>query len=114
MVEGAVAQGMTTTSLAGTGIHPPDLADENAQIWAHQEFAVIRNLLAGLGDLPGPASAALLAEEWRPGRALELLGQGAAVSEVARELGYSETSTFTKSFTRWERVSPSRARERGL
>ena len=54
MVEGAVAQGMTTTRcLAGTGIHAPDLADENAQIWAHQEFAVIRNLLAELGDLPG-------------------------------------------------------------
>ncbi|MCT2122330.1 MULTISPECIES: AraC family transcriptional regulator [Dietzia] len=322
MVEGAVAQGMTTTRcLAGTGIHPPDLADENAQIWAHQEFAVIRNLLAELGDLPGlgagigaystigrtgvigfmmlagptvraaleraipylalspthlrfaleegdgvvyavaaddaippdvrafvverdlaglavafrgaqidlqlvgiettlgPASAALLAEAWRlepaavvsrcatnrlviprarlderlpqadentarlfeqqcrevldarlarvgvagqvrsrlrhergdwpsmavlaadlhvdertlrrrltaegtsfrrlvdevrHGRALELLGQGAAVSEVARELGYSETATFTRSFTRWEGVSPSRLRERGL
>ena len=54
MVEGAVAQGMTTTTcLAGTGIQPPDLADENAQIWAHQEFAVIRNLLADLGDQPG-------------------------------------------------------------
>lgn len=328
MVEGAVAQGMTTTTcLAGTGIHPPDLADENAQIWAHQEFAVIRNLLAELGDLPGlgagigaystigrtgvigfmmlagptvraaleraipylalspthlrfsleesgsgdgadglvyvvaaddeippdvrafvverdlaglavafrgaqidlqlagiettlgAASAALLAEAWRlepaavvprcvtnrlviprerlderlpqadentarlfeqqcrevldarlarvgvagqvrsrlrhergdwpsmadvaadlhidqrtlrrrltaegtsfrrlvdevrHGRALELLGQGAAVSEVARELGYSETATFTRSFTRWEGVSPSRLRERGL
>lgn len=322
MVEGAVAQGMTTTTcLAGTGIQPPDLADENAQIWAHQEFAVIRNLLAELGDLPGlgagigaystigrtgvigfmmlagptvraaleraipylalspthlrfaleegdevvyavaaddeippdvrafvverdlaglaaafrgaqidlqlagvettlgPASAALLAEAWRlesaavapncatnrlviprerlderlpqadentarlfeqqcrevldarlarvgvagqvrsrlrhergdwpsmadvaadlhvdertlrrrltaegtsfrrlvdevrHGRALELLGQGAAVSEVARELGYSETATFTRSFTRWEGVSPSRLRERGL
>ncbi|MBS7549386.1 helix-turn-helix transcriptional regulator [Dietzia massiliensis] len=322
MVEGAVAQGMTTTRcLAGTGIHPPDLADENAQIWAHQEFAVIRNLLAELGDLPGlgagigaystigrtgvigfmmlagptvraaleraipylalspthlrfaleegdgvvyavaaddaippdvrtfvverdlaglavafrgaqidlqlvgiettlgPASAALLAEAWRlepaavvsrcatnrlviprarlderlpqadentarlfeqqcrevldarlarvgvagqvrsrlrhergdwpsmadlaadlhvdertlrrrlaaegtsfrrlvdevrHGRALELLAQGAAVSEVARELGYSETATFTRSFTRWEGVSPSRLRERSL
>ncbi|MFC4754585.1 helix-turn-helix transcriptional regulator [Dietzia aurantiaca] len=322
MVEGAVAQGMTTTTcLAGTGIQPPDLADENAQIWAHQEFAVIRNLLAELGDLPGlgagigaystigrtgvigfmmlagptvraaleraipylalspthlrfaleegdgvvyavaaddeippdvrafvverdlaglaaafrgaqidlqlagiettlgPAGAALLAQAWRlepaavvprcvtnrlviprerlderlpqadentarlfeqqcrevldarlarvgvagqvrsrlrhergdwpsmadvaadlhidqrtlrrrltaegtsfrrlvdevrHGRALELLGQGAAVSEVARELGYSETATFTRSFTRWEGVSPSRLRERGL
>ena len=317
MVDGAAAHGMTTTTcLAGTGIQPPDLADENAQIWAHQEFAVIRNLLAGLGDEPGlgvgigahstigrtgvigfmmlagptvraalrraipylalspthlrfsleegddvvyavaaddeipadvrtfvverdlaglaaafrgaqidlqlagiettlgPESAALLAEAWRlesaavipncatnrlviprerldvrlpqadentarlfeqqcqevldarlarvgvtgqvrsrlrhergdwpsmadvaadlhvdertlrrrltaegtsfrrlvdevrHGRALELLGQGAAVSEVARELGYSETATFTRAFTRWEGVSPSRA-----
>ncbi|WP_295652397.1 AraC family transcriptional regulator [uncultured Dietzia sp.] len=322
MVEGAVAQGMTTTRcLAGTGIQPPDLADENAQIWAHQEFAVIRNLLAELGDLPGlgagigaystigrtgvigfmmlagptvraaleraipylalspthlrfaleegdgvmyavaaddeippdvrafvverdlaglaaafrgaqidlqlagiettlgPAGAALLAEAWRlesaavapncatnrlviprerlderlpqadentarlfeqqcrevldarvarvgvagqvrsrlrhergdwpsmagvaadlhfdertlrrrltaegtsfrrlvdevrHGRALELLGQGAAVAEIARDLGYSETATFTRSFTRWEGVPPSQARERGL
>ena len=54
MVEGAVAQGMTTTRcLAGTGIQPTDLADENAQVWAHREFALIRNLLAGLGDEPG-------------------------------------------------------------
>ena len=319
MVEGAVAQGMTTTRcLAGTGIQPPDLADENAQIWAHQEFALIRNLLAGLGDEPGlgvrigaystigrtgvigfmmlagptvraaleraipylalspthlrfsleegdgvvyavaavdeippdvrtfvverdlaglavafrgaqidlhlvrietalgPGSAVLLAEAWglepaavvprcatnrlviprermdvrlpqadentarlfeqqcrdllearmarvgvagqvrsrlqhgrdewpsmnevaadlhldertlrrrltaegtsfrqildevRHGRALELLGQGAAVAEVARELGYSETATFTRAFTRWEGVPPSRAGE---
>ena len=54
MVEGGVAEGMTTTScLAGTGLHPHDLRDEHAQIWAHQEFGVIRNLLAGLGDRPG-------------------------------------------------------------
>ena len=55
-----------------------------------------------------------LVDEVRHGRALELLAQGAAVSEVARELGYSETATFTRSFTRWEGVSPSRLRERGL
>lgn len=54
MVDGAAAHGMTTTScLAGTGIQPRDLADETAQIWAHQEFAVIRNLLGRLGDRPG-------------------------------------------------------------
>lgn len=328
MVEGARARGMTTTTcLAGTGIQEPDLADENAQIWAHQEFAVIRNLLAGLGAAPGlgaeigaystigrtgvigfmmlagptvraaleraipylalspthlrfsleepasgegvaqvvcvmaaddeipadvrpfvverdlaglaaalegaqirlgvtrlettlgPEAARLVGQAWglgpdavtpgaatnrliasrealevrlsqgdentarlfeqqcrevlearmarvgvagqvrsrlrhergewpamdevaadlhldertlrrrltaegtsfrrlldevRHGRALELLGQGAAVAEVARELGYSETATFTRSFTRWEGVPPSRVRERGL
>ena len=54
MVAGAVAEGMTTTScLAGTGLQPQDLHDEHAQIWAHQEFGVIRNLLAGLGSRPG-------------------------------------------------------------
>ena len=54
MVEGGAAHGTTTSQcLAGTGIDPRDLADETAQIWAHQEFAVIRNLLGLLGDRPG-------------------------------------------------------------
>jgi len=54
MVEGAAAHGTTTSEcLAGTGIDPRDLTEENAQIWSHQEFAVIRNLLGRLGDRPG-------------------------------------------------------------
>lgn len=54
MVEGGLAHGMTTTEcLAGTGLDPGDLHDETAQIWAHQEFTVIRTLLARLGDRPG-------------------------------------------------------------
>lgn len=54
MVEGGAARGTTTRQcLAGTGIDPRDLADETAHIWAHQEFAVIRNLLDRLGDRPG-------------------------------------------------------------
>ena len=54
MLEGAAAHGTTASRcLDGTGIDPRDLADETAQIWAHQEFAVIRNLLGRLGDRPG-------------------------------------------------------------
>ncbi|MET3860737.1 AraC-like DNA-binding protein [Dietzia sp. 2505] len=54
MVDGGVARGMTTREcLAGTGLDPLDLDDEIAQIWAHQEFVVIRNLLGRLGDRPG-------------------------------------------------------------
>ncbi|AVZ38225.1 MULTISPECIES: AraC family transcriptional regulator [unclassified Dietzia] len=54
MVDGGVARGMTTTEcLAGTGLDAADLDDETAQIWAHQEFVVIRNLLGELGDRPG-------------------------------------------------------------
>ncbi len=54
MVEGGLAHGMTTTEcLAGTDLDPNDLHDETAQIWAHQEFTVIRTLLARLGDRPG-------------------------------------------------------------
>lgn len=54
MVDGGVARGMTTREcLAGTGLDPLDLDDETAQIWAHQEFVVIRNLLGRLGDRPG-------------------------------------------------------------
>ncbi|MFN7244718.1 MAG: AraC family transcriptional regulator ligand-binding domain-containing protein [Dietzia cercidiphylli] len=54
MVQGGVAHGMTTTEcLAGTGLDPRDLHDETAQIWAHQEFVVIRNIVGKLGDRPG-------------------------------------------------------------
>ncbi|MGB8402519.1 MAG: AraC family transcriptional regulator ligand-binding domain-containing protein [Mycobacterium sp.] len=54
MVQGGIAHGMTAAEcLAGSGITEADLDDENAEIWAHQEFDVIRNLIAGLGDRPG-------------------------------------------------------------
>lgn len=54
MVDGGVDHGMTTREcLAGTGLDPRDLDDETAQIWAHQEFVVIRNILGRLGDRPG-------------------------------------------------------------
>lgn len=39
--------------LAGTGLNEADLADEDAEIWAHQEFTVVRNIIASLGDQPG-------------------------------------------------------------
>lgn len=54
MVQGGIAHGMTLTEcLAGSGLTEAGLDDENAEIWAHQEFDVIRNLIAGLGDRPG-------------------------------------------------------------
>ena len=54
MVQGAVAYGMTAAEcLRGTGLTADDLDDENAEIWAHQEFDVIRNIIAELGDRPG-------------------------------------------------------------
>lgn len=54
MVQGGIAHGMTAAEcLAGSGLTEADLDDENAEIWAHQEFDVIRNLIAGLGDRPG-------------------------------------------------------------
>ncbi|MUL45873.1 AraC family transcriptional regulator [Mycobacterium sp. CBMA293] len=54
MVQAAIAHGMTAAEcLAGSGITEADLTDENSEIWAHQEFDVIRNLIAGLGDRPG-------------------------------------------------------------
>ena len=39
--------------LAGTGLDESDLADEDAEIWAHQEFTVVRNIVGRLGDQPG-------------------------------------------------------------
>lgn len=54
MVQGGIAHGMTPAEcLAGSGLTEADLDNEKAEIWAHQEFDVIRNLIAGLGDRPG-------------------------------------------------------------
>ena len=54
MVQAGIANGMTAEQcLAGSGVTEADLDDENSEIWAHQEFDVIRNLMARLGDRPG-------------------------------------------------------------
>jgi len=54
MVQAGIAHGMTAAEcLAGSGLTEADLDDENSEIWAHQEFDVIRNLIARLGDRPG-------------------------------------------------------------
>ncbi len=39
--------------LAGTGLTESTLTDEDAEIWAHQEFRVVSNIVSGLGDRPG-------------------------------------------------------------
>lgn len=39
--------------LAGTGLTESTLTDEDAEIWAHQEFRMVSNIVAGLGDRPG-------------------------------------------------------------
>lgn len=39
--------------LAGTGLREAHLADEDEEIWAHQEFRVVSNIVARLGDRPG-------------------------------------------------------------
>ena len=39
--------------LAGTGLTEATLDDEGAEIWAHQEFAVVANIVRRLGDRPG-------------------------------------------------------------
>lgn len=54
MVQAGFAHGMTAAQcLAGSGVTEADLDDENSEIWAHQEFDVIRNLMTRLGDRPG-------------------------------------------------------------
>ncbi len=54
MVSVGQAHGLDETLLlAGTGIVPERLADDNVEIWPDQEFAVARNLLSRLGDRPG-------------------------------------------------------------
>lgn len=39
--------------LAGTGLTEATLADADAEIWAHQEFTVVGNIVRRLGDRPG-------------------------------------------------------------
>ena len=82
----------------------PSMAQVAADL--HVDERTLRRRLAAEGT-----SFRRLTDDVRHAHALELLGQGAAVAEVARELGYSETATFTRSFTRWEGVPPSRRRE---
>jgi AraC-like DNA-binding protein len=48
-----------------------------------------------------------LRDEVREQLAVELLGDlGLSVTEVARRLGYAETSAFSHAFKRWRGVSP--------
>lgn len=50
----AVTPSMTVDEcLAGTGLTSADLANEDCEIWAHQEFTVVRNIIAHFGDVPG-------------------------------------------------------------
>lgn len=42
-----------TRALYGSGIGPRDLADPDTLVEAHQELAIIRNLIGALGDPPG-------------------------------------------------------------
>jgi len=42
-----------TRALRGSGIGPRDLADPDTLVEAHQELAIIRNLIGALGDPPG-------------------------------------------------------------
>ncbi|NLD85070.1 MAG: AraC family transcriptional regulator [Actinomycetales bacterium] len=83
----------------------PSMADVAADL--HLDVRTLRRRLTAEGT-----SFRRLLDEVRHGRALELLALDVPVAEVARELGYSETSTFTRTFTRWEGVPPSRVRGR--
>lgn len=50
----AVAGSMSAADcLAGTGLDEADLTDEDHEIWAHQEFEVVSNIVDRLGDRPG-------------------------------------------------------------
>ena len=50
----AVAGAMSVADcLAGTGLSESTLADQDAEIWAHQEFRVVANIVSRLGDRPG-------------------------------------------------------------
>lgn len=81
------------------------MADVAAEL--HVDVRTLRRHLAAEGT-----SYRTLVDEVRHQRALELLVHDVPVAEVAAELGYSETATFSRSFRRWEGVQPSRRRGR--
>lgn len=54
IVDTATAHGLDPTlCLTGTGISVADLADPATEVQAAQELAIVRNLIAHLGDIPG-------------------------------------------------------------
>lgn len=83
----------------------PSMADVAAEL--HVDVRTLRRHLGAEGT-----SYRTLVDEVRHQRALELLVHDVPVAEVAAELGYSETATFSRSFRRWEGVQPSRRRGR--
>lgn len=53
-----------------------------------------------------------LVDEVREALAVEMLGNGLMVEEVARRLGYAETAGFSHAFTRWRGHPPSQLHRR--
>ncbi|MPY98100.1 MAG: helix-turn-helix domain-containing protein [Actinophytocola sp.] len=54
-----------------------------------------------------------LVDELRETLAVELLHNGLTVEEAARQLGYSETASFTHAYIRWRGIPPSKQPYRG-
>lgn len=53
MTQAVAGQMPVADCLAGTGLTESTLADQDAEIWAHQEFRVVSNIIDQLGDRPG-------------------------------------------------------------
>lgn len=79
-----------STLLSGTGITAEKLADEFAQFWPDQEYALARNLLGSLGDRPGlgaeTARGATLGNAGLPG--LAALASATAGAVIATAIRY--------------------------
>jgi AraC-like DNA-binding protein len=60
----------------------------------------------------GTTFGALLARVRRQLAVEMLLDTSLTVEQIAAELGYAETSSFTRAFTRWTGLPPSRYRGR--
>ncbi|WP_067972060.1 AraC family transcriptional regulator [Mycolicibacter icosiumassiliensis] len=76
-----------------------------------REFAVTERTVHRRLAAEGSTFRALV-DEVREALAVELLGNGLTVEEVARRLGYSETAAFSHAFTRWRGHPPSRLHRR--
>lgn len=105
LLEGRLARVGVAGQVRSRLQHDPESWPSMAEVAGdlHRDIRTLRRRLAEEGT-----SFRRVLDEVRHHRALELLAQRVPVSEVARELGYSETATFTRSFTRWEGVPPTR------
>ncbi|MDP3713909.1 MAG: AraC family transcriptional regulator [Mycobacteriales bacterium] len=88
-------------------LRPPGAMPSVAQVAA--DLALSERSLRRRLDAEGTSYRALVAEV-RETLALELLGSGMTVEQVARRLGYAETAAFTHAFSRWRGAPPSSVR----
>jgi len=89
-----------------------DPADIPSMTTVAAELAITERTLHRRLATEGTSYRALV-DELRETLAIELLHNGLTVEEAARQLGYSETASFTHAYSRWRGIPPSKQPNRG-